>query len=67
MQHCPRCLSTEVKLISHLGIKCIFCKVCGFDEREMYDVHSEERTSQKGKRTFTPYKSGGSGRTNVKN
>lgn len=62
MQRCPRCFSEDVKYVHALGKDFIYCRSCKYDEREIYDVFPEERTSQKGKRQFSPYKTGGSGR-----
>ena len=56
---CPKCRSSNIKLISYMDIKCVVCKDCGFDESEKYDVYPEEKISQKAKGRYTPYKAGG--------
>jgi len=58
---CPKCNSGKVKLVDYLGIKCIVCNDCGFDETKQYEVYSEKK-SQKEKGMYTPYKAGGFGR-----
>ena len=59
---CPKCKSGNVKIIDYMGIKCIRCSNCGYDESKEYEVYPEEKTSQKEKGRYTPYKSGGSRR-----
>jgi len=59
MKTCPKCKSKKIKLVDYTGIKCILCKDCGYDEREIYEETPEERTSQKEKGRYTPYKKGG--------
>jgi Zn ribbon nucleic-acid-binding protein len=63
MKSCPKCKSGKIKLVDYSGIKCIICSKCGHDEREVYEQYPEERTSQKAKARYTPYKSGGGHRT----
>lgn len=46
-----------------MGVKCIVCNNCGFDESKQYDVYPEGKTSQKEKGRYTPYKAGGFKRT----
>ena len=60
---CPNCKSDDVKIISYIGIKCVVCNNCGFDESRQYDVYPEEKKSQKEKGKYTPYKAGGFKRT----
>lgn len=63
MQKCPKCGSKEIKKEDYMGVSCIKCPNCGYDEASQYDVYPEEKTSQKAKESFTPYKSGGGKRT----
>ena len=58
MTKCPKC-GKEAKKVSYLGICCVACQNCGFDEREIYEVYPEEKTSQKAKGRYSPYKAGG--------
>jgi len=58
---CPKC-GSEAKKVKYLGTDCIICS-CGYDERDKYDMVSGQRTSQKEKARFNPYKAGGSKRT----
>ncbi len=59
---CPKCKSGNVKMIDYFSVKCIKCYNCGYDETKQYDVYPEEKTSQKEKGRYTPYKAGGSRR-----
>lgn len=52
-------MSANVMVLDYLGAKCIKCSSCGYDERDMYEVFPEEKTSQKEKANFSPYKAGG--------
>ena len=66
MTQCPKCGSKDVKLLSYLGINVMKCSKCGFDERVVYDVYPEQKTSQKAKGNYSPYKTGGSQRARKK-
>ncbi len=59
---CPKCKLDKINIIDYMGVKCIICSNCGFDETERYEVFPEEKKSQKAKGRYTPYKSGGFGR-----
>ena len=63
MAKCPKCSSENIKFSIYLGIKALKCKNCGFDESSVYEVYPEQKTSQKAKGNYTPYKTGGSKRT----
>jgi len=56
---CPKCSSDNVKIADYLGIKCVICENCGFDEKSQYEVYPEGKKSQKAKSRYTPYKAGG--------
>ena len=60
---CPQCGSENIKIVNYMNIKCRVCSNCGFDERNLYEVYPDERTSQKEKGKFSPYKTGGKRRT----
>jgi len=60
---CPRCRSKDVKITKYRGTKAIICRSCDFDERDELDTTPSIRTDQKAKRRFSPYKTGGSRRT----
>jgi len=62
-KNCPKCNSDKVKLVDYLGVKCIVCKKCGYDETKQLEVYPEEKTSQKEKGRHSPYKTGGHNRT----
>ena len=59
---CPRCFSDDAETVEYLGVQCVVCRNCGFDETALYEVYPEERGSQREKGKFSPYKAGGSGR-----
>lgn len=63
MEKCPKCGSSGIKIIDYMGVKCIICKDCGFDQTKDYEVYPEQKTSQKAKAGYTPYKTGGHKRT----
>ena len=46
-----------------MGIETIKCNDCAFDESAIYDIFPEQKSNQKAKGNYTPYKAGGSGRT----
>lgn len=56
---CPRCRSANIRIVDYLGMSCIICNDCNYDERQQYDLYPEEKTSQREKGRFTPYKVGG--------
>ena len=57
---CPKC-----KSLVHVEDKLSFieCK-CGYDELGEDEVFPEQRTSQREKGKYSPYKTGGRGRSN---
>ena len=59
---CPKCNSKNIKIEEYQNIMCMVCKKCDYDERDLYDIVPEERTSQKAKGEHTPYKTGGAQR-----
>ncbi len=62
---CPVCSSKNFKIGKDdvLG-EFIICKNCGFDESSEYDEdYGDERSRQKGKSSFSPYKTGGGRRS----
>ena len=63
---CPQCRSGNVKIVNYMGIKCIVCSKCGYDESKQYEVYPEGKKSQKAKGKYTPYKVGGFERVNKK-
>lgn len=65
-KNCPKCHSDNIKAVDYLGIKCIICRNCGFDETKQYEVYPEGKTSQKAKARHSPYKAGGPRRTSKK-
>ena len=63
MKICPECKSKNVEVVKYLGASCLVCKDCGYDERDTYDVFADERSTQREKRRYTPYRAGGGRRT----
>ena len=63
---CGKCGSDNVKIVAYQGTNCIVCDECGYDEREELDLVPEDRSSQKAKDSFSPYKTGGPRRTQKK-
>ena len=62
MNKCPKCGSRNIMFYNYQGIKALKCGSCGFDEGSVYEVYPEQKTSQKAKGKYTPYKTGGSRR-----
>ena len=59
MKICPVCKSTNVKEVEYMGVKCLVCNKCSYDERDTLDVYPGERNTQREKGKFTPYRVGG--------
>lgn len=55
---CPRCKSTNVKIINYLGTTAMFCNQCSYDERSEFDESPQQKTSQKAKGGYAKYKTG---------
>jgi len=62
-KYCPQCKTDNIKFVEYMGVQCLVCNQCGYDERETYDVHPGERQTQREKTKFTPYRTGGGKRT----
>ncbi|HIG92902.1 TPA: hypothetical protein HA242_03945 [Candidatus Woesearchaeota archaeon] len=65
MHHCPKCKSPGVNITYHNGIPFLHCRHCGYNELAEEDTFPEDRTSQREKGRYSPYKTGGSGRTRL--
>ena len=63
IKNCPKCGSEDTEEVEYLDTKLILCYKCHFDERDEYDIVSEGRSSQKAKREYNVYKTGGSKRS----
>jgi len=59
---CPQCGSLNIQAHKD-DIEFITCKSCGYDELIEETFVEGQRTSQKAKGRYTPYKTGGKGRT----
>ncbi len=58
---CPKCKSTDITIEDDNGVSFITCNVCDYDELE--EFYPDERKSQREKGRYSPYKTGGKGRT----
>jgi len=61
---CPKCGSFNVAIHKE-DIEFLTCKSCGYDELEE-EAYPEQRSSQREKGRYSPYKAGGKGRTRRK-
>ena len=59
---CPRCKSQNVELGDYLGVRCVKCRECGYDECQQYEIYPDQNVSQREKGRFTPYRTGGGSR-----
>ena len=62
---CPKCKKQAVK-VDYMGSKCIVCDNCGYDECKDLEVYPEEKSNQREKGKFSPYKAGGPKRSQKK-
>ena len=65
MRRCPKCFSDDVEMVEYMGVSCLVCRACGFDETTLYEVYPGEKGGGKGKARYTPYKAGGHRRTKI--
>ena len=59
---CPRCGSLKIQVLEAEDLFFVKCRSCGYDELGA-EVLPEQRTSQREKARYSPYKTGGKGRT----
>ncbi|MBT7902896.1 hypothetical protein HN587_03460 [Candidatus Woesearchaeota archaeon] len=64
MTICPKCKSKNVKIIIYCETNCMICNDYGYDTRNELDITPEQKSNQKVKSQFSPYKTGGKNRTN---
>lgn len=57
---CPKCKSTDVTVHEDEGLSFVTCNSCDYDELE--EFYPSERTSQREKARYSPYKAGRKGR-----
>ena len=62
MRKCPKCGSYNVEPYMYQSAEVIKCSDCSFDEGAEFEQYPAEKTSQKAKGSYTPYKTGGSQR-----
>ena len=55
---CPKCRSKDIQKTTAEDVEFIKCSSCGYDET-LYEVTASQRTSQREKTRYTPYKVGG--------
>jgi len=58
---CPQCRSEVVDVTRHNGLVFLHCRRCGYDDA-LHEVVPGQRTSQREKGRYSPYKAGGKGR-----
>jgi len=63
MNKCPVCGSKKIRPYKYNDVTCFECDNCSYDSCEEFEEVPEEKTSQKAKGRYTPYKAGGSKRT----
>ena len=66
MRKCPKCNSYNLEPYLYQSVEVIKCNDCGFDEGADLEQFPTEKTSQKSKGRYTPYKTGGAKRTRKK-
>jgi len=66
MKKCPKCGSYNVMPYLYQSIEVMKCGNCGYDEGSAFEAYPEEKSSQKAKGKYAPYKTGGSQRTRKK-
>jgi len=54
---CPKCSSHNLKKYKYDGVDCFQCSKCGYDSCDDENF-PEERTSQREKGRYNPYKAG---------
>jgi len=59
MVECPKCDSKNAVYEDYMGVQCIICSDCGYDECKELEVYPEEKVSQKAKAQHSPYRTGG--------
>lgn len=62
---CPKCKSADIEITGDSTLSFIVCKSCGYDE-SLYEVTAGQRSTQREKGKYTPYKTGGAQRTSKK-
>jgi Zn ribbon nucleic-acid-binding protein len=60
---CPKCHSDKIKLEDYMGVECIICNDCNYNQIDELNIIAEDKVSQKEKGRYTPYKTGGGKRT----
>lgn len=63
MAHCIECSSENIKAYKYMDEDCYRCSDCGHDSCAELDDVPGERSSQRKKGKYSPYKTGGSKRT----
>ncbi|HLD00995.1 MAG TPA: hypothetical protein VJC39_04575 [Candidatus Nanoarchaeia archaeon] len=60
---CPECKSKNVEIVADDGLDFLKCSDCGLNELEGDEVLPGQKTSQREKGRYSPYKTGGQGRS----
>ena len=67
MAKCPKCGSKETENYMFMRTMILKCSSCGYDEGTEFDQNSSQKTNQKEKSKYSPYKAGGKYRINKNN
>ena len=59
MRKCPKCGSEDIKIIDYMGAKVIVCNKCKYDETDELAITPGQRETQREKRKYSHYRSGG--------
>ncbi|MBI5392749.1 hypothetical protein HZA96_02670 [Candidatus Woesearchaeota archaeon] len=55
--NCPKCKSSNIDYVKYLKEYYLICDNCGYDASSKYQLLAEEKTSQKAKGNYSPYRS----------
>jgi len=55
--NCPKCNSSDIDFVKYLENYYLICDSCGYDESAKFDADVQQKTSQKAKAEYSPYKS----------
>ncbi len=58
-EKCPNCGSENTELVEYMGLRCLVCGKCGYDERNELETTPQQRETQREKRRYSPYRRGG--------
>ncbi|HIH11746.1 TPA: hypothetical protein HA241_06150 [Candidatus Woesearchaeota archaeon] len=59
MVNCPKCKSSQAQRIDHNYLSFLRCLQCGYNELAAEDTFPEQRSNQREKRRYSPYRVSG--------